>query len=242
MHQIIIQILKMKHFKNKLNNSFNGILILGFMAFGLLSLAKAQSTKEHAFTSDVATIQRYDKIYKPTAHPILFVGSSSIRKWVTLQEDFGSYNVINRGVGGFVINDLIYFADQLIFKYKPRQIIMYVGENDLPQKSATADTVFQRFVNLYTRIRSRLPDIPLGYIALKPSPSRARFNDKCKAANQLIKDYLAKQSNAKFIDVYSPMIKDGQARPELFVKDMLHMNPEGYAIWKQLVRPYLLKP
>jgi len=230
----------MKRFYSKLTAARTCMMTAAFMVTALLSIATAQTTKQHAYSSDVATIQQYDKIYQPQASPILFVGSSSIRKWGTLQEDFGSYNVINRGVGGFVINDLIYFADQLIFKYQPRQIIMYVGENDLPQKTTTADTVFQRFVKLYTLIRSRLPNIPLGYIALKPSPSRAQFNDKCVAANKLIKAYLEKQPHTKFIDVYTPMIKNGQARPELFVKDMLHMNPDGYAIWKKLVQPYLL--
>jgi len=202
----------------------------------------AQRPQQHAFSKDVSTIQKYDQIYKPAKQPILFVGSSSVRKWGTLQRDFGQYVVLNRGVGGFVINDLIYFADQLIFKYQPRQIIMYVGENDLPQKSATADTVFNRFVKLYTLIRSKLPDIPFGYIALKPSPSRAQFDEKCKAANKLIKDYLSKQPHSRFIDVYTPMINNGHARKELFVSDMLHMNPKGYAIWKKLVKPYLLKP
>lgn len=212
-----------------------------FMLFCIL-LAMGQTAKEHAYSKDVAIIQQYDNIYKPPANPILFVGSSSIRKWGSLQRDFGRYVVLNRGVGGFVLNDMIYFADQLIFKYKPRQIIMYVGENDLPQTSATADTVFQRFVKLYTLIRSRLPSIPFGYIAMKPSPSRAQFNDKCMAANKLIKDYLAAQPNTKFIDIYAPMTNNGQARPELFVKDMLHMNPKGYAIWEKMVRPYLLRP
>jgi lysophospholipase L1-like esterase len=35
--------------------------------------------------------------------------------------------------------------------------------------------------------------------------------------------------------------KDGKSRPELFVKDMLHMNKQGYAIWENAVRPYLIK-
>lgn len=230
------------HFKaNFKKHLFLAILIL----FGSLITVGAQAQKnntspKHRFWKDVEVIGNYDKMYVPQKDPILFVGSSSIRKWGTLQRDFGSYVVMNRGIGGAVTNDLIFYADQLIFKYKPRQIIIYVGENDLPQATATADTVFQRFVNLYTLIRSRLPDIPIGYIALKPSPSRARYFDKAVAANKLIRDFLATKPNTRFIDIFRPMLKDGQANKALFVGDMLHMNPKGYKIWEELVRPYLL--
>lgn len=194
------------------------------------------------FWDDVQTIQKYDDIYAPPSNPVLFVGSSSIRKWSSLQRDFGSYMVMNRGVGGFVTNDLIFYADDLIFKYHPRQLIIYVGENDVPQKTTTADTILSRFIKLYTLIRSKLPDIPIGYIALKPSPSRAQFYQKAKEANDMIKEFLKGQKNTRFIDVFTPMYNNGKGRPELFVEDMLHMNEKGYEIWRKLVKPYLLRP
>lgn len=229
-------------YKLKLQLPFTILLLMGSFHFTAAQKISEKSPQKHRFSKDVSVIQQYDKIYKPAKNPILFVGSSSIRKWVTLQRDFGNYVVLNRGVGGFVLNDLIFYADQLIFKYKPRQIILYIGENDLPKKTATVDTVFQRFVKLYTLIRSKLPNIPIGYIALKPSPSRSKFLDKAVAANKLIQQYLENKPNAKFIDIFTPMTKDGKVRPELFVGDMLHMNPKGYGIWESLVRPYLLTP
>lgn len=40
--------------------------------------------------------------------------------------------------------------------------------------------------------------------------------------------------------MYTPMLDaDGQARAELFGKDRLHMNAAGYALWRDIVRPYL---
>lgn len=214
--------------------------ILLLLVLATPNLSNAQ--ENHAYWNDVQTIMKYDNIYTPPASPILFVGSSSIRKWTTLQKSFGSYVVMNRGVGGFVTNDLIFYANELIFKYRPRQLIIYVGENDLPQKTATADTIFKRFEDLYNLIRSKLPDILIDYIALKPSPSRSEFYQKAKTANKMISDFLKEQHNAKFIDVFTPMYNNGKGRPELFVGDMLHMNEKGYGIWEELVRPYLLKP
>jgi lysophospholipase L1-like esterase len=196
---------------------------------------------KHAFWDDVQTIKAYDKQYKTPAHPILFVGSSSIRKWDDLQVAFGAYNVINRGVGGTYVEDIIYYADDLIFTYQPRQIVLYVGENDITKADETADTILNRTIRLYRLIRSKLPDVPIVYISMKPSPSRDKFQQKVIATNKLIKAFLATQKNSVFVDIFPLMLIDGHSRPELFVGDMLHMNSEGYAIWEKAVKPYLLK-
>jgi lysophospholipase L1-like esterase len=34
---------------------------------------------------------------------------------------------------------------------------------------------------------------------------------------------------------------DGTPNKDIFGKDMLHMNADGYAIWKKMIQPYLLK-
>jgi lysophospholipase L1-like esterase len=61
-----------------------------------------------------------------------------------------------------------------------------------------------------------------------------------KTANQLIRDYLAKDDKSKFIDVFPAMLgTNGQPRPDIFVGDRLHMNPKGYAIWTSIIGPYL---
>jgi len=195
------------------------------------------------FWEDVQAIKNYDKMYKPPVHPILFVSSSSIRKWDNLQLDFGKYNVLNRGVGGTVINDIIFYLNDLVFTYEPRQIVLYVGENDVVNEANTADTILNRTIKLYSLIRAKMPEVPLVYIAMKPSPSREKFVQKVIDANSKIKAYLAKEKNTAFVDVFPLMLgKDGKMRPELFVGDMLHMKPEGYAIWKKAVGPFLLKP
>lgn len=181
-------------------------------------------------------------MFAPPVNPILFVGSSSIRKWDDLQEAFPGYKALNRGVGGAVVNDITFYLNDVVFKYQPRQIVLYVGENDLVDEKVTADTVLNRTVILFNKIREKLPDVPLVYIAMKPSPSRDKFGEKAVAANAMVKQFLAKQKSTVFVDIYSLMLSaDGKSRPELFVKDMLHMNKQGYAIWEKAVRPYLIK-
>ena len=43
-----------------------------------------------------------------------------------------------------------------------------------------------------------------------------------------------------FVDAYDVSLGlEGEARPELFVKDRLHFNPEGYKLLAERVRPFL---
>lgn len=193
------------------------------------------------YWEDVQAIKQYDKIYAPPTSPILFTGSSSIRLWTNLSEQFRGYTVLNRGIGGAVIADIDRYVEDLILAYKPRQVILYIGENDIIS-APNGDTVFAAFRKLFLHIRSVLPEVPLAYISIKPSPSREQFLPIAIRANELIKAFLAEQSSAGFIDIYPLMLdKKGQFRRELFRQDMLHMQPEGYDIWYKRVKPFLVK-
>jgi lysophospholipase L1-like esterase len=194
------------------------------------------------YGNDIQTIRQYDKMYAPPANPILFVGSSSIRVWRDLERTFAENVVLNRGIGGAVLNDMFYYFDDLITPYQPRQVVLYVGENDLVDDKSTSDTIFNKTKKLLNLIRTKLPKTPIAYIAMKPSPSREKYQAKLVQANNLIRDYIKTQKDIDFIDVYSLMLtSNGKPRPELFVADQLHMNNLGYAIWTKKIKPYLLK-
>ena len=194
------------------------------------------------YENDVQTIKQYDKIYAPPENPILFVGSSSFRLWSDVERLFADYVVLNRGVGGAVINEITYYINDLIVPYHPRQIFLYVGENDLPDEKTTSDSILNRTKRLLTLIRQRLPEVPIVYISMKPSPSRERYKNMMVLGNRLIRNYIATQKGMHFIDVYSLMITpEGQPRPDLFREDRLHMNALGYSIWTKEIKPYLLK-
>src|SRR5471030_2995724 len=108
------------------------MLLKRFSLFILLLFAAGATSAQSkpAFWDEVQAIKYYDMVYQQPAHPIVFVGSSSIRKWEHLQVAFGAYNVMNRGIGGAFVNDIIRYLDDLVFTYQPRQIVIYVGEND----------------------------------------------------------------------------------------------------------------
>ena len=203
----------------------------------------AQAPEQPPFWSDIQNFKKQDSISFPPKNAILFIGSSSFTMWKGVQDSFPGFTIINRGFGGSTLMDQIRYESDIVFPYQPKQIVIYCGENDLASSdSVSADMVFQRFKVLFADIRARLPDVPIAFISLKPSPSRRHLFDKMKTANFLIRDYLASQKSAEFINLHSRMLNEaGQPMPEIFLEDSLHMNAKGYAIWKREIQPYLLK-
>jgi len=192
------------------------------------------------FEKEIKAFEEQDKTTPPPKDAILFTGSSSIRLWESLKTDFPDKVVLNRGFGGSKLPDVIHFADRAIIPYKPKQIIIYVGENDVASGTVTAQEVRDRFVTLFTKIRKSLPKTSIVFISMKPSPSRRKYLPITMEANKLIKDYLAKQSRAEYLDIYTPMLDaNGQIRGELFRADSLHMTPKGYEVWTKELKPLL---
>lgn len=209
--------------------------------FLLLFNFNSSAQDKPAFWDDIQAIKQYDRVYAPPKDPILFIGSSSIRLWVDFTRTFKDYTVLNRGIGGAVTSDIDRYLEDIVFPYHPKQLIIYVGENDLI-KATSGEEVFQSFKKLYTDIRVKLPVVPIVYIAIKASPSRVQYLSKGIKANQLVQEFLKREKNTVFLDIYKPMFdKKGEMQPKLFKEDMLHMNATGYEIWNKLLKPYLLK-
>ena len=210
--------------------------------FLVASIVQAQEQKP-PFWDDIQAFKKQDSIHFPGTNKILFVGSSSFTMWKDVQDYFPKYGIINRGFGGSTLLDQLRYINDVVFRYRPRQIIFYCGENDLASSdSVTARMVFNRFRQWFNLVRKKIPQVSIVYISMKPSPSRQLLLGKMREGNRQIAIFLKKQERTGFVDVYKEMIDDeGKPIKELFLEDNLHMNKKGYAIWQKLIEPYLLK-
>jgi lysophospholipase L1-like esterase len=182
-----------------------------------------------------------DMTHPPATGAVVFIGSSSIRMWESLAKDFPEIAVINRGFGGSELADSVFYADQIVLPYHPKAIVLYAGENDI-NAGKTPETVAADFKAFRNKVHHALPSTRIYYLSMKFSPSRAKFKASMERANELIAADCAQAKNCTFVDVNTPMLDaNGDPRPELFLKDMLHMRPAGYAIWKNVLTP-LLQP
>lgn len=218
----------------------NTYFILSFLF--LSNLLHAQN-KKPPFLEEIQSFKIQDSISSPSKNQILFIGSSSFTKWTDVQSYFPSHKILNRGFGGSTLADIITYSNDVIFKYDPKQIVIYCGENDFAASDTiTIDTVVNRFKKLYKIIRDRYKKINLVYISMKPSPSRISLIKKFEEANTRIKKFLSKKRRTNFIDVYHPMLNtEGLPDKEIFTDDNLHINTKGYAIWQKIIEPFLAK-
>ena len=209
----------------------------------LVFTVAAVSAQQPAFYNDIQNFKKKDAEQMPAKHSILFVGSSSFTKWTDVQDYFPGYPIINRGFGGSTLPDVIRYADDVIFPYQPKQVVIYCGENDLASSdTVSAATVVARVKTLFGMIRQKLGNVPVLFVSLKPSPSRSRLFPKMKDANAQIKTFLSKNKKAVFADVYSKMLdENGEPMKDIFLQDNLHMNAKGYAIWQKVLAPLLIK-
>lgn len=189
------------------------------------------------FAAEIAHFAELDAAAPPASCGYLFVGSSTIRFWRTLDQDMAPFPVINRGFGGSRIEDVDFYFDRVVAPYHPRAIFFYAGENDLSAGQSVDQVVanFQRFLDLKT---AQLGDAPVYFISLKPSKLRLAQMPLQAEVNARIKALADARADLDYIDITPVMLDQGLPR-DLYVEDGLHMNPQGYALWTEIVKPAL---
>jgi lysophospholipase L1-like esterase len=200
---------------------------------------RAADTLKPPFEDDIAAFEAADRAHAPPQGAVLFVGSSSIRFWDTLEKDFPGIPVINRGFGGSTIGDSVRYADRIVVPYRPRVIVFYAGDNDVAA-GATPERILADFQAFVAKVRAGLPGERIVFVSIKPSLERWKRVGTIRKANDLIRRFAKKDGSIRYVDVFTPMLgADGRPRKELFRADGLHMTPAGYALWTGLVAPEL---
>jgi lysophospholipase L1-like esterase len=189
--------------------------------------------------SEIRAFEAADLSDPPPRGGIIFTGSSSIRLWTTLKEDFAGLPVVNRGFGGSMLPEVTAFLDRIVVPHKPALVVIYCGGNDI-NAGRSAEQVTADFKALVGALHDALPLTRIDYISIAPNPARWSQVETVKRANRAIAEYVATDSRLAFIDVFPRMLgPDGLPKPDIFRDDQLHMNAAGYAIWTDVIRPYL---
>lgn len=137
------------------------------------------------------------------------------------------------------MSDVLLFAPRIITPYSPRLVLVYAGDNDVTDGKAP-ERVARQFEKLVALVREKVPDVRFGVIAIKPSGSRRAHRGVMSRANELFLEIADRDPRVSFIDVWTPMLDDeGEPRHELFLEDSLHLNNQGYALWRQVIAPYV---
>ena len=220
--------------------NLNSIAILTFCTF-LLSTASFAQT-ENVFTKEVKDITvKYDSIWDSSKETIVFTGSSSVRLWRKLEQEFPNHQIVNSGFGGSQASDLLLFMDELILSYNPKKVFIYEGDNDLWADKSPAD-VLDTTAEIIRRIKSKNPATEVILIAAKPSISRWKIRGKYKRLNKKMERFTKNDPQLYYVDVWKPMLNKRKLKTDIFIEDGLHMNQKGYDIWYEAMKDLVNQP
>ncbi len=193
---------------------------------------------------DIAALEELDKSEIAGEKSVLFLGSSSIRRWESMAKDMEPWPVVRRGYGGAKFSDLVFFTERLMAAHSPRAVVVYVG-NDITGNEKTdksPEEVVKLFSQVVGDIHHKKPDAEVFVIGITPAPKRFAAWPTIQKANDLLKKYCSQNKRLHFIETAAAYLtSDGQPRPELYVDDKLHQNAAGYQLWSGIIRQELEK-
>lgn len=214
-------------------------ICLVLMGAGLGWAQPSAPTRTNSFEAEIQQFERADVLRPPASNAVLFVGSSSIRKWTNLPAAFPEWSVINRGFGGSTLADVDFFFERVIRPYRPRVVVLYEGDNDLAQNQSVEQltTQFEAFLD---RLATELPQTSVVLLAVKPSPKRLAFLPAQRALNDQLQRLARTRPKVIFADTFSPLLNDlPEPDSQWFEADRLHLNAAGYSRWIPVVRTAL---
>jgi lysophospholipase L1-like esterase len=225
------------------------ILLLFSLTVGC-SLEQKYSAFKYTFEQDIQALEQL-RDFEEKEDYLLFIGSSSIRRWNSIEADMAPYAVVKRGYGGAHYYDLFHYIDRLVKdKLAAKAVIIFVanditGPNDWDKihQDLTPREIKKLFKAVVKKIHKQLGDeIPIFVIETTPTASRWHVWGQISTANDLIQEYTEKQANLNFISTRNEFFnKRGVPKGKYFVKDSLHLSEAGYDLWEQIIKDALNK-
>jgi lysophospholipase L1-like esterase len=160
---------------------------------------------------------------------IVFLGDS-ITEGGRWSDWFPDLPVRNHGIGGETSAQILHRVDGIVAA-APRAVFLLAGTNDLRDGLPPGHTI----ANLTTMV-AKLAGTPSLFVqSILP---RERENaDRVRVVNTA----LAQLAGDRYLDLWPIFAEpDGELRAE-FTYDRLHLTDEGYAAWRDFLRPYVLE-
>lgn len=181
---------------------------------------------------------------------VVFTGSSLMEMFPInkfLDENGDRTVIYNRGVGGFISEELLEVIDVCATDLKPSKVFINIGTNDLSWSSIPVSQLMDNYDKIITAIEDAVPGVKIylmAYYPVNPEAAdesmkeclRIRTNEKITAANEEVKK-LAKKHGQRYIDI-SANLKDNQGRLKAeYTIEGVHINENGYrAIYGDIMK------
>ena len=226
--------------------------IFTVLAFGIylsISISRAENDPDQLLAPYYEAAQKkwakaidtFDELNKKENDPsdaIMFIGSSSIRKWETMAKDMAPYPTIRRGYGGAKFTDMGVFAKRIMTPHHYQALVMFIGNGITGDaKDHTPDQIEALTRYIVSISQRHQANSPVFLIEITPCEKRFKAWPKIRAVNARLREIALSTPNTYFIPTASNYLRaDGTPRSELFVEDKLHLNEAGYKVWAKLIR------
>lgn len=187
-----------------------------------------------------------DELFKALPHDsnaIVFIGTSLTENF-ELNEIFHQCHYKNRGITSDVTEGILNRLTPII-QDQPKKIFIEAGINDLGKGVSEAD-LMTNYTKIIETLQKETPKTQLFIQSIFPVANKGHYpkynNSATNAAvvrvNTALKK-LAEQKQITFIDLYPNYALNGEINPSYVIEDGIHFNSAAYALWAQLLGPYL---
>ncbi|NND98420.1 MAG: hypothetical protein HKN47_13950 [Pirellulaceae bacterium] len=189
----------------------------------------------------ISELETQDQAEADPDDAVLFIGSSSIRRWETMAQDMTPFRTIRRGYGGAKFTDMAVFVDRLVQPHRYRALVMFVGNGVTgTPDDHTPDQIEALARHIVATSHAHQVGVPVFLIEITPCEKRFAAWHKIRVVNARLREVALSTPDTYFIPTASHFLRpDGTPRGELFVDDKLHLNEAGYDLWSILIRARL---
>lgn len=176
------------------------------------------------------------------SYHVMLAGSSSIEFWTTSAEDLMPIVSYNHGIGGTTIEQWDEKLNQrLVFPYKPKMVVYYVGINNVINSKESASTIWTRLEAFFNHTHEALPDTKVQYIMMNLIPGFPSYFDVINTVNENVVRYQQSNPWLTLINPGTALLKEnGQPNAAYFRTDGLHLSLYGYVVWGGIIKKSIL--
>ena len=186
---------------------------------------------------------------------ILFTGSSLMEQFPVnelLMTNGMNQVIYNRGIGGFTTTDMLEHMEEMVFGREPSRIFINIGTNDIGSPDYRLEALLERYEEIITRIRERLPEAEITMMAYYPVNETdklpegewgktafvTRTNENIAIANEAI-EKLAAKKGCRFVNVNEGLTDERGKLKKEFTIEGIHMYANGYQVVLDNLKKYL---
>ena len=144
----------------------------------------------------------------------------------------------NHGIGGTTIEEWTNKLNQrLVYPYKPKMVVYYVGINNVINSKQDANTIWNNLKTFFDKTHEDLPNTKVQYIMMNLIPGYTSYFNVINTVNAKVVEYQKTNQWLTLINPGSALVKEnGDPNAAYFRTDGLHLSNYGYVIWGGIIR------